>query len=205
MLDKILTKKTFQIKNIVDPDNNIPLFAKLELFAWMIKTGWSYHQMSGVFELLHGKSNYNAQSYHHNYPIIVSHEWLNQAFQRAILVKNTYSIVEQWRAKYNLYYDTKITIKFNYRKNFLIHNLGWIEKAKQHKLKFPLNKFCPKALQVHSAHLYCDENGIYASLNYGTDSSSWIYNLTRKTTSETIDEFIDRVAFIIKQLIAYEI
>ena len=73
---------------------------QLEVFRWMIKTGWLHRYKgrwgdSGVFEWLYGLSSTGSQGYWYDYGFSSTKTWRNElalAFLRAVILLTTTAI-----------------------------------------------------------------------------------------------------------------
>jgi len=160
-------------KQICNPSDNIPIEAQLNLFQWMIETGWKYRGAdgNGVFEALYHTPYKKSQKYHAVYGFSDYHDIhpiLLTAFEVATKDVITSVAVRTWRRNYSIgpqQPDKELPLLDSQ------YNCGWDELhtlfgfAHRH-LQVQLNKKHPDATLVSYIRLTPSNEGWQIVLYY---------------------------------------
>lgn len=178
-----MKRKKIEMHKLVNRNSAYPVSVQADVFQWMLKTGWSFRDRHGVFELLYGLSSHDAQYHNWQYGIKFP-EWsisafLKAAFVRAIVADDVSSNVVAWRKKECIGLDQCRML--NLPEQTLWHlDLRDLRNYSKKPLTTQLNKHHRRAVETNYVLLSPNETGWMASVHYGYDHSVWRHDLAQE-------------------------
>ena len=174
----MLKRRKIVWQNLINQFTYLSLGTQLNIFQWMLKTGWEYrNENNGVFEWLYGMSGWGAQKYNNEYgfqkhgsDILTD---LHMAFVRAIVDSepDPYDPVLAWREHcgIGLQKPYRMLPVVDYEHSLRAHNnLFWFTGQ---ALQVSLNSCYPQARHIRSVCLTPSNHGWQVILRYGQDDN----------------------------------
>lgn len=197
-----MKRRKVDFQKLVNSSNHYSLDVQLNVFQWMLETGWEFSRWQGpwehkgVFEMLYNHSGNDPRgkpsdprpsSDRHGFDTAWISDKLQLAFVRAIVDTSVYPVVQEWRDKERIalgnYRMLPMEDTFRIHANpHLLNLFGYVGK----NLAVQFNEVWPDATLIKKIVLTPDNSGWQVMLGYGSpgDSSRWTkYLLPERTKS----------------------
>lgn len=196
--------KKIKFIQLLDDVDRYDIATRFEVFRWMLTSGWSYRDRSGVFEWLYGTHTINGQSYPGDHGFFSGDKLdygleLKLIFLRAIISETQDHNVSKWREDQNIFISSSRFLNLNLDKeprdnstHKLLYKL-FSAPSDIKTLKVQLNEYHPKAIQISQTRIYPTQKEWFAVLDYGYDGSGWSHFLAKQGDS-SFNKFLETAA-----------